>query len=77
MDREVFPELTPREALSTYLADKGSGPANSASAKKVVKGDGHSAHRHIASTKHVASTRTDPAAASRAASKKTNRGLSS
>jgi len=47
MDRQVFPELTPREALTSYLDGGGEGLAPEAK-KGTTGGDGHdAAHRHL------------------------------
>jgi DNA-binding GntR family transcriptional regulator len=56
MDRQVFPELTPREALAPYLEDKGNGAANAPAPKRTGKasGDGHAtAHSHAHSSKQI------------------------
>ena len=71
MDREVFPEMTPAEALAPYLDGKADG-ATAAIAPRMAKtsgnGDG-AAHLHVNLPKN------DPVPASRATTKRTNRGL--
>ncbi|RUU14692.1 GntR family transcriptional regulator [Mesorhizobium sp. USDA-HM6] len=72
MDREVFPEITPAEALAPYLDGKVDGTTLSVAPRKPAKTSGNSdgaAHPHV----HL--PKKDPAPTSRAASKKTNRGL--
>lgn len=70
MDREVFPEMTPAEALAPYLdGDKAAAVPLRRSPK--TSGDGDAAmHLHLLPG-------TDQAPTSRASTKKTNRGLSS
>ncbi|KUM23959.1 GntR family transcriptional regulator [Mesorhizobium loti] len=72
MDREVFPEMTPAEALAPYLEAKADGATTSVAPRKQAEtsgnGDG-AAHLHV----HL--PKKDRAPTSRAASKKTNRGL--
>ncbi|AMY03794.1 GntR family transcriptional regulator [Mesorhizobium ciceri] len=71
MDREVFPEMTPAEALAPYLDGKADGATISAGlrqAKPSGNGDG-AAHAHV----HLPNK--DRASTSRASTKKTNRGL--
>jgi hypothetical protein len=56
MDRQVFPELTPREALAPYLEGEGNGAAKASAPKKtgMTSGDGHAAaHRHSHSPKQI------------------------
>ena len=72
MDREVFPELTPAEALAPYLDGKADGISIQPRMPAKAVGDGSPAtHLHL----HL--PKTDPASTSRATTKKTNRGLPS
>jgi hypothetical protein len=74
MDREVFPEMTPAEALAPYLDGKSDGATVPVAPRKPANtsgnGDG-AAHVHV----HL--PKIDRAPTSRASTKKTNRGLPS
>ncbi|MBZ9775763.1 GntR family transcriptional regulator [Mesorhizobium sp. CO1-1-8] len=74
MDREVFPEMTPAEALAPYLDDKTDGATVPVAPRKSANtsGNGGSA-AHV----HVHLPKIDRAPTSRASTKKTNRGLPS
>lgn len=72
MDRAVFPEMTPAEALAPYLDGKADGATVPLRRLSNASGGGDAAtHLHL----HI--PRTDRAPTSRASTKKTNRGLPS
>lgn len=74
MDRDVFAEMTPAEALAPYLDGTAGAATAAVPLKRMAKSSGNGdAATHV----HVHLPKTDPAPASRASSKKTNRGLPS
>jgi len=74
MDREVFAEMTPAEALAPYLDGAADAATTAVPLRRMAKPNGNGdAATHV----HVHLPKTDPAPASRASAKKTNRGLPS
>ncbi|WP_136617950.1 MULTISPECIES: GntR family transcriptional regulator [Mesorhizobium] len=74
MDREVFPEMTPAEALVPYLDGTVDAATTAGPLRRMAKSPGNG---KAASHLHIHLPKADPAPASRASNKKTNRGLPS
>ncbi|MER9295250.1 GntR family transcriptional regulator [Mesorhizobium sp. M0621] len=80
MNREVFPEMTPAEALAPYLDGTADAATTAVPLRRMAKSPGNgdaATHLGAAAHLHVHLPKTDPASTSRASTKKTNRGLPS
>jgi hypothetical protein len=53
MDRQVFPEMTPREALAPYLEGNVNGTAKPAAPKKTGEKAAKATHRHVHASKQT------------------------